>query len=207
MNHPVRSQRVFGAVVFAALVLAAGLALAQGPAPAAPLAPRAGDDILRIRKILAPTKEKTPVFQTSMRTQTSARQTDWWRVAVEFETQPDWIDELEFTWYVFAEDISNKKAPTMYASTVTYVNVPKGRHLSDMFLHPNTIARVGPPKFVAVEVKHGGVVVGTESTAQTPNWWTKFSPLPGILLNRSQTPFALIDYDSFNAIKPATAGR
>ena len=103
--------------------------------------------------------------------------------------------------------MSNKKAPTMYSSAVTYVNVPAGRHVGDMFLHPNTIARVGPPKFVAVEIKHRGAVLATESTAQTPNWWTQFSPVPGVLLNRSQTPFFLIDYDSYNAIKPAAASR
>ena len=51
------------------------------------------------------------------------------------------------------------------------------------------------------------VVLATDSTAQTPNWWTQFSPVPGVLLNRSQTPFFLIDYDSYNAIKPAAASR
>ncbi|HOU20646.1 MAG: hypothetical protein KBC66_09315 [Kiritimatiellae bacterium] len=207
MKYPVRSAAVIGAVFFLGLCLGAGRGAAQMPAPGAAVAPRGADDILRIRKILAPTKEKTPIYQTSVRTQTTGRQTDWWRVGVEFETKPDWIDELELTWYVFVEDMSNKKAPTMYSSAVTYVNVPAGRHVGDMFLHPNTIARVGPPKFVAVEIKHRGAVLATESTAQTPNWWTQFSPVPGVLLNRSQTPFFLIDYDSYNAIKPAAASR
>jgi len=85
--------------------------------------------------------------------------------------------------------------------------VPKGRHFSDMFLHPNVVARMGPVKQIAVVVKVKGATVAMDSTATRANWWDGFSPVDGVMLNRSQTPFAYIDFDSFEAIKPAAAAR
>ncbi len=48
-------------------------------------------------------------------------------------------------------------------------------------------------------------MVATESTAQTANWWDRFPPIDGVLLNRAQTPFAFVDYDLYEQIKPAAA--
>ena len=207
MNHPVRSRIATGIALFAAGILLAGMAAAQVAAPAAGAgAPGAGSDLLRIRK-MTPVKEKTPVFKTAVQGQVPARQPDWWRVVVEYETAPAWIDELEFTYYAYIEDQTNKGTPLMYRGTVTYVNVAKGKHVSDMFLHPNTIARMGLVKQIAVVVKAKGAVVATESTATTPNWWDRFGPTDGVLLNRAQTPFAIIDYDMYEQIKPASATR
>ena len=209
MNRPIRSQATFGVALFVAMAFS-GL-MAWGQQPVAPGA-GAGSDILRIRQ-MRPVKEKTPVFRTATAQQTSAQQPDWWRVVVDFETSPDWIDELEFTYYVYMKDQSNKGAEMMFRGTVVYVNVPKkgsqpgGRHQSDMFLHPSTLARLGSVEQVAVVVKSKGAVVASESTAKTPNWWERFSPVDGVLLNRSQTPFAYIDYDAFNAIKAAGPAR
>ena len=203
MKCRIQSKGFFGAALITLFLWASCGAMAQQPAPAA--AGGAGD-ILRIRK-MTPVKEKTPVFRTATASSTSARQPDWWRVIVDFETAPDWIDELEFTYYAYIEDQSNKGAPVMFRGTVTYVNVAKGKHISDMFLHPNTIARLGLVKQIAVVVKARGAVVAMESTAAKPNWWDGFSPVDGVLISRAQTPFAFVDYDMYEAIKPATVAR
>ena len=206
MNHPVRSKLSFGAAAIAALFLTAGMAFAQVPNLPPAVAAGPGSDIVRIHKML-PATEKTPVFRTAAPGQASARQPNWWRVVVDYETAPEWIDELEFTYYVYMKDQSNKGAEVMYTATVTYVNVARGKHVSDMFLHPNVLTRLGRVEQVAVVVKAKGAVVATESTAQTPNWWDRFSHVSGVLLNRSQTPFAYIDYDLYEAIKPVSAAR
>lgn len=198
MTHRIRSTRLLGLVLCATLGLSAACAFGQVAAP--------GADIIRIRKMV-PTKEKTPLYTTSMRTQTSGRQPDWWRATVEFDTAPEWIDELEFTFYAYLEDQSARNAPKMFRGVVTYMNVPKGRHLADIFLQPSFIARMGVVKQLAVVVKHQGVVVATESSATTPNWWDTMPPVDGVLLNRAQTPFALVDYDAYNFIKPAAPVR
>ena len=203
MKCRIQSKGFFGAALITLFLWAASGAMAQQPAPAAG---GGAGDVLRIRK-MTPVKEKTPVFRTATASSTSARQPDWWRVMVDFETAPDWIDELEFTYYAYIEDQSNKGAPVMFRGTVTYVNVAKGKHVSDMFLHPNTIARLGLVKQIAVVVKARGAVVATESTAAKPNWWDGFSPVDGVLISRAQTPFAFVDYDLYEAIKPATVAR
>ena len=207
MKGPIQSKVSVGVAMVAVLLGTAWGAGAQLPLPGAGAALGAGSDIVRIRKPPVPEKVKTPVFRTAAPGQASARQPDWWRGVVEFETAPEWIDELEFTYYAYIEDESNKGAPVMFRGMVTYVNVAKGKHVSDIFLHPNTIARMGLVKQVAVVVKARGAVVATESTATKPNWWDGFSPVDGVLINRSQTPFAYIDYDMYEAIKPAAAAR
>ena len=93
----------------------------------------------------------------------------------------------------------------MFRGTVTYVNVAKGRHYSDMFLHPSTLARLGRVEQVAVVVKARGAVVASESTAQTQNWWDRFSAVRGVLLNPTQTPVAHGGDDMYEATKPAGA--
>lgn len=128
---------------------------------------------------------------------------------MEYETAPEWIDELEFTYYTYLEDQSSKNAPLMFRGVVTYVNVAKGKHLSDMFLHPATIVRRGLVKQIAVVIKHKGVVVAKSSTSPKDNWWETlgYSPVDGELLTRAQTPFAFVDYDAYEAIKPAVVAR
>jgi hypothetical protein len=206
MNRPVRSNISFGVAICAVLLWSACGVLAQQPGPADAAAPGGGSDIIRIRK-MTPVKEKTPVFETKMPSASTKRPMDWWRVVVEFETQPEWIDELEFTYYAYVEDQSNKGAPVMFRGMVTYINIAKGRHMADMFLGPSTLVRMGVVKQIAVVVKAKGAVVATESTATRPNWWDGFPPVDGVLLNRSQTPFAFIDFDAYETIKPAAAAR
>lgn len=206
MIFPVRSKLAVGMAAGILWLGAVVAGMAQAPGlGAAPLG-GGGSDIIRIRK-LTPGSEKTPIFKTAVQGQGFARQTDWWRVVVEYETAPDWIDELEFTYYAYMKDQSNKNAPVMFRATVTYVNIAKGKHVSDMFLHPNILRRMGRVEQVAVVVKAKGAVVATESTAKTPNWWDQFSPVDGVMLNRGQTPFAVVDYDMYEAIKPTAASR
>lgn len=204
MIHPVRFRILWGVVILFALSGLSRTASAQrtrlGLQPPQQN-PGSKSDILRIRKMTPSSKNKTPIFKTANQGQAQSAQPDWWRVEVEYETKPAWIDELEFTYYVYMKDQSNKGAEVMFRSSVVYVNVKKGRHYSDMFLHPSTLARLGRVEQVAVVVKARGAVVATESTAKTPNWWDRYSPREGVLLNRAQTPFAFIDYDRFEAMK------
>lgn len=164
-----------------------------------------GSSILKLRRVPQEEAVKTPLYKTSNNTSSTPPKT-WWHGFVEYETSPEWIDELEFTYYVYIEDAKTKTTP-MFRATVTYVNIPKGKHLSDVFLHPDTLARYGKPKYVAVVVKHQGAVVAQESTASAANWWDRFSPIDGVLLTRSLTPFAVLDYDDFPSVKIGPAAR
>jgi len=210
MNQSVQSKVLFGMVMllaFSGLTLTASAQRTRlGLQPPAKKS-GSSSDILRIRKMTPSSKNKTPIFKTAMQGHAQANQPDWWKVVVEYETKPDWVNEIEFIYYVYMKDQSNKGAEMMFSSSVTYVNVKKGRHYSDMFLHPNTLARMGRVEQVAVVIKVGGVVVGMESTAKTPNWWDRYAPIRGVLLNRTQTPFSLIDFDMYEQVKPMLSAR
>ena len=91
---------------------------------------------------------------------------------------------------------------------MTYVNIQKGKHKSDMYLHPSTIARYGDVQRVGVVISSQGRVLAMESLpANNQRWWEQLTPLDGYVLNRMQTPFAMIYFDDYEAIKPSTAGR
>lgn len=172
-----------------------------GPSMGGPASASAG---IRLRGEPKVVKERTPVFKTST-SQQSSNASDWWHGVVEFETAAEWTDEIEFDWYVYVE--SSKQGNQMFRCITVYVNIPKGKHNADVFLNPNTLARYGIPKYTAVVVKVNGAVVDSKSTANTPNWWNNFSPVDGVLLNRSMTPFAVLDYDDYPCIKPAVTAR
>ena len=203
MNRPARIKIVW---VTIALLLGGSLVLSASAQMAGAMGNPAAANIIKIRK-MTPVKERTPLYKTSVAGQAAGRAPEWWRVVVEFETSPDWIDELEFTYYAYLEDQSNKGLPVMYRGTVTYMNVAKGRHMSDMFLHPSTVVRRGLVKQIAVVVKVKGAVVAMESSAQQPNWWDRFPPVDGVLMSRDQTPFAVIDYDAYEYIRSAAPSR
>lgn len=206
MSHSLKSIVVVAALVSA---LAVSDSFAQIRRPGMPgampvsAAPSAGSGI-RLRGEPKVVRERTPIFKTST-SQQSSNASEWWHGVVEFETAAEWTDEIEFDWYVYVE--SSKQGNQMFRCLTFYVNVPKGKHNADVFLNPNTLARYGIPKYTAVVVKVNGAVVDSKSTANTPNWWNNFSPVDGVLLNRSMTPFSVLDYDDYPCIKPVVTVR
>lgn len=210
MKHAERSIFSRGWGIAIVLLCTAGLVFGQRPvgnrvgpggAPAAAPGGGGGSDVMRIRK-MTPTVEKTPQYKLISSGQANVAQKDWGVIKVEYDTSPEWIDELEFTYYIYVKDQSNRGAPLMFRGVVTYVNIPSGRqHISDIFLHPNVMKRFGKPDQWAVVVKMKGAVIARESSSSKANWWEEFTPVDGVLLNRAQTPFSILDYDNYEAIK------
>jgi hypothetical protein len=175
--------------------------LAQAPANAP-----AADRMLNIKRINAE-KVKTPdyVVKPPLPTQ---RTREWYKVEVVYDTDPEWVDEISFTYYVVVkakQPMPGRSAFTLFKGDVTYINVEKGRHKSDIYLHPSTLARFGDVERVAALVSVGGRMVGMEglpSGSTSTRWWEQLPPQEGYLLNRTQTPFAMISFDDYEAIKP-----
>lgn len=149
-------------------------------------------------------KERTPHFKTNADQQNSGNGV-WWHGIIEFETTAEWTDEVEFTWYCYMD--SSKEGKKMFRGTATYVNIPKGKHTADAFLNPNAVLRYGAPKYTAVVVKVNGAEVDKASDLSQANWWTQVTPVDGVLLNRSMTPFSVLDYDLYPCIKPTIPAR
>ena len=153
-----------------------------------------------LRDLVVDAKVLTPEFQMKRGVQ-SPRVKNWFSVTADYETAADWTDELEFTFYVLVKNTKHpKSAPpqSLFKQTVSYVNIEKGRHKADVFLHPNTIARYGEVQAVAVQVNMQGLKVAEQGKPDTKErWWEKLPPTDGLLLPRSETPFAAVAYDDF----------
>jgi len=60
---------------------------------------------------------------------------------------------------------------------------------------------------VAVLINRQGQLVAM--TSQPPDhkrWWEELTPLNGMALRRSETPFSLLCFDDFDQVKPAVEG-
>lgn len=152
-------------------------------------------------------KASTPQYSL-LKGQAVARTRDWFQILTQYDTAPEWIEELTFTYYVLARDKqSAQRAQVLFRGEVTYVTIQKGRHMSDMYLHPSTIARYGDVEAMAVLITFKGQMVAMESQpASQQRWWEAMAPVDGFILNRMETPFAMIDFDVYEAIKPRWVG-
>ena len=185
------------------LVLAGSLLVAFAPFARSQPPPAAGERPLEIRDISG-MKVLTPEY-TLKKGQVSAQTRNWFQITTQYDTKPEWLDEVDFTYYVLVKNKDPKGPPQiLYRGNVTYVNVEKGKHKSDMYLHPSTLARFGDVQAVGVEVKVQGRIVARESKPSSNQaWWEQLAPREGVLLNRMQTPFAMLNFDDYEMIKPA----
>ena len=155
---------------------------------------------ISIKKI-TPEKQKTPEYQL-LKGQVMARTREWFVVNTIYETDPEWVDEALFTYYVVVKAKQGPQKYTLFKGDVTYVNIQKGKHKSDIYLHPSTLARYGDVERVAVVISVQGRPVAMESLpSSNRRWWEELPPVDGYLLNRMQTPFAMINFDDYEAIK------
>jgi hypothetical protein len=196
------------------LLLLAGTAVAQTRrAPAA----AAADDNVRLRELGwqgGSSKIETPQYDTTASRGVTKRG-EWWQFIVQYDTKEEWTDELTFDFHVLGLGaVEGKKAYSYYTIRVSYIDIAKGRgHLATVFLRPNTIERYGMPVAFAVEIHHKGEMIAQESEAATKLskvWWKDpnvvdsalVTKRPKYLLNRAQTPFAFVDVDLYETIKP-----
>jgi hypothetical protein len=199
------------------LTLASSVAFGQATRPRAPGAPggtagAAQASVVRIRDLTGVGPRalvRTAEYSTSVsRGRTAARL--WAETSVTYDTDPEWLDELTFQYYVLVYDKA-KDEHSLFKGVVTYVDVARGKgHVSPMYLRPSTLARYGEVVGVAVEILHQGSVVATEANGRQgkgqplpPEWWKVYQGTvrEGVLLDRSRTPFALVNVDDFETIK------
>jgi len=135
----------------------------------------------------------------------------WLELRSEFRTDKDWIDEVEFKYYLLMDQSNARMLPpgaaraNILTGKVTYEDVPKhSRHTSTMFLSPVKLMRYGKPLAWRVEVTIGGKPVAMEE--KVPASLKGFQTRPGknLLLKRNETPFMFIDRNSYNDIKANT---
>ncbi len=188
-------------------ILAVGLTAALAFVWVGPAAAQMSQRVINIRKITPDKKASTPRYE--MKPSIPMQRTlNWTSITVTYDVDPpgnnEWLDELTFTYYVLVRKKAGEQ-PKLLKGDVTYINIAKGRGLlADIFLHPSTVARFGNVDRVAVLVSYRGQILAGESLpASSQRWWEQLPPTEGLLLNRQQTPFAMVNFDDYEAIKPA----
>jgi hypothetical protein len=175
---------------------------------------------IRIRKLEgngSRTRVMTPFFNTDQdRGAMPAR--EWYRLNLIYDTAIDWIDELTIKFHVIAQ-VRTESGPafSLYRKTVRYRDIKEGRnHRAVVFLRPQQIERYGEVVAAAVEVtlqnKEGQQFTLTEADngMELPEkWWSNpqvtesraVTIRDGLLLDRNQSPWALINMDDYEVIK------
>lgn len=165
-----------------------------------------GDNQLRIRRLEAD-MVRAPSYQISGG-QRSMRSRDWLQVQTQFETRPEWIDELTFTYHIVLRNPRpgpNTPEFVLFRGESAYVNIARTREgQSTVFLHPSTVERFGSVFRVGVVITSQGRVLGMESSPSADGrWWEQLTPREGFVMRRNQTPWAFVNVDDFEAIRPS----
>lgn len=132
----------------------------------------------------------------------------WAMLEVQYETSPEWIDEITFTFYVMSQD-SKTKEYHYFQTAVSYLDVAKGAHGAAVMLPPNAVARYGEPFCFGVEIMIDGEKVAAEASGKGQvGWWASLDKLgdrikrhSGYLQDRSKTPFGVTFIDEYEAVR------
>ena len=154
----------------------------------------------------------------------TARPSPWLEIEVAFDRNskdPKFAEELTFNYYVLLknEHVTEDKKPTLLTGTIVHVHVPqeKGMH-SVAYVRPRTLARFFEGKApvnaqqtvtdvgVTISGKNGLLAIATSkgTIKGDKGWWDNtaaYTPVPGALLNKNETPFAPLEWDFYEAIK------
>jgi len=177
-------------------------------------------DKVEIKRIPQPNKTamvRTPEYNVNVQNtmpKVSKKPREWALLEVKYETGSKWTDELTFNYYVMtkAKSDEGKDVFSFYTQTLRYVDVPKGEHMSCVGISPSLIERYGEPVAIALEiVGKDGTVLDSKNEALIPlpkEWWkdSKVLDNPSVtrrngMVDRSKTPFALINVDDYEVVQ------
>jgi hypothetical protein len=160
---------------------------------------------------------RTPVYDVKvggMSPRGNARQS-WFRMAVLYETDVEYLDALTVDFYVATKprELDMQLPPDYYKTrlftlTNEYIDIAEGKHLCEAYIHPRIYNRYSNGKdivwAVVFSLQDQPVAFRSSLGEQAGQWWEKIDavPMDDLLLSRDQTPFALVDYEDFEVMKP-----
>lgn len=160
-----------------------------------------------LKKLEIQARTLSPVYQVYPMPPASRYPRPWFEATLHFDTQPAWLDDLEFRCYILLKNRPDAGGAMLLRGETTLMNVYKGKHKVDFFLHPNTLLRYGEVEAVAIVLTHSGQVIGMMSQPASPRrWWEDYQAVPNMVLTRNATPWALINYDDSEQVKESAPG-
>jgi hypothetical protein len=164
----------------------------------------------------------TPAVTYSGASMKQFRPKSWMEIEVTFATAiqslsltEKYSDDLTINYYVLLAN-KNSQFPqgTLLTGQTSLSTVPlKDKDLkSVIYISPRSLERFFDGKIpssdsgtitdIGVTISKQGQVVAQKSLkGQTQAWWPQFQQTPGYLLNKSETPFASLNWDYYEAVK------
>jgi hypothetical protein len=153
------------------------------------------------QKLLAPPDYRSIIMDTGMRSVSVGQ--NWLRIETQFESLPDWADDVQLKYYVLVGRGDNTR---VLVGDVTYINVAKGtQHYSGMFVSPNTLQRYGDGQVdaVAVQLFYKGRLIDESSNPPSNNrWWERGTPIRGLVVAPRDTPFSIFAFNKYEETQP-----
>lgn len=152
-----------------------------------------------------------------------AKNKDFVELEVSFDWQPkskdpQFLDDLTVNYYVLLNNKS-KEFPkgALLTGSVTHTAIPQAKGLNSvMYVSPRTLERFFDGKApttlgsaivdVGVTITKQGQLVAEKSWKGKGQWWSNLQQVNGYVLNKSETPFAPLAWDYYEAIKTRPAG-
>ncbi len=231
MNKSLCVQERVTVVVAMTILFTAGSVFAQMARPGQRLAPAAGQpaatrgggersEAVEIKRMPPPNKTamvRTPEFTVNVQNtmpKVSKKPREWALFEVKYESAAKWTDELTFNYHVMTKGKNDegKEAFSYYTTTLRYIDISKGEHMSCVAIPPSLVERYGEPISVALEItSKEGKVLDSKSESIIPlpkEWWKDSNVLdkPQVtrrngLVDRSKTPFAVINVDDYEVVQ------
>lgn len=150
---------------------------------------------------------KTPEYQITGGQNKRYKIGTWLEFEVPYDTIPDEIDELTFKFTALIEK-------RLLDGEVTYVNIAKGKdHYASVYISPKSLEKLSggkPLTPASIEnvwvqvVRQGQDLLGGRPVSYRPGPIPNLPHIAGMILNKTQTPFAPLFYDRYEEIKPAS---
>lgn len=183
------------AYLFAALSLATSVAQAQVPVVVSPRN-------FKINNLL-PSVTTSPKYTVQNTTDKRSEYLKWFEIEVEFDVDGvELVDEITVEYLV---SINGKLCP----GRVTHVNVPKGKnHYSVMYISPRNLDRLtGGKQLNNAMVDNIWVTISKQGQklaekAMVPKAVPNLPRIENMLSTKSDTPFAALWWDRYEAVKP-----
>lgn len=202
--------------ILAALTLSAGL---QGQALAQQ--PNTEFQIVSITPDLVTTPEYSISY--GPKNKKVSKNKDFVELEVTFDWQPrakdpSFLDDLTLNYYVLLNDKSRENPKgTLLTGSVTHTAIPQAKGMNSvMYISPRTLERFFEGKApstinaaivdVGVTITKQGQLVAEKSWKGKGQWWSALQQVNGYVLNKSETPFAPLAWDYYEAIKARPAG-
>ncbi|MGF1656334.1 MAG: Amuc_1102 family pilus-like protein [Verrucomicrobiales bacterium] len=160
-------------------------------------------------KTISPAFIKTPNYTFRGDDKRTPSPLEWMEVEVEFQAEPEFTDELTFRYYI----LMNQQ---LMVGEVTHANIPQGTSLfSVAYVSPRSLARIMAGQRIistsidqiSVEITRQGALLATKDWKDgfVPQWWNQLPQVQGMVLRKSDTPFAPLWWDRYEAEKPGGA--